>query len=145
VTRTAQLILGVLAIATLGAMVVAQRAKDAPALVRRVTVTPLITPNGDGYRDVVKIRFTLPRADTVDAAVVDGRGAAVRRLAAARAVPAGRRVRLQWDGRTDRGAPAAPGTYRVRVTLRRRGRTLDLRRPTRLSPRPPHGGGASAG
>jgi hypothetical protein len=142
VTRTAQLILGLLAVATLCAIVAAQRAKDAPALVRRVTVTALFTPNGDGYRDVARIRFTLGRPDTVDVAVLDGRGATVRRLAVARPAPGARAVRLRWDGRTDRGVPAPPGTYRVRVALRRRGRTLELQRPTRLSPRPAHGRGA---
>jgi hypothetical protein len=146
VTRTAQIVFGVLAVATLCAIVVAQRAKDAPALVRRVTVTPLVTPNGDGYRDVAKIRFTLGRPDTVDVAVVDDRGATVRRLVAARPVRAGRQMRLKWDARTDRGAPAAPGAYRVRVTLRRRGRSLRLQRPIRLSARPAHAhGGRSAG
>jgi hypothetical protein len=142
VTRTAQLVLGLAALATLCAILVIQRVKDAPALVRRVTVTPLFSPNGDGYRDVVKIRFVLGRPDDVTAVVVDGAGRTVRRLAVGRRAPAGRRVRLQWDGRTARGTVAAPGTYRVRLTLRRRGRTLDLRAPARLSGRPPHGRGA---
>ena len=138
-TRAGRIVLAALAIATLGAGFVVQRVKDAPGVLRGVRVTPVFSPNGDGYRDVARIRFRLGRPDVVSVTIVDARGAAVRHLVTDRHVPADRRVRLRWNGRTDAGTRAAPGTYRVRVTLRRRGRTVDLRRATRLSARPPHG------
>jgi FlgD Ig-like domain len=141
VSRGAQIFLAAIAIATVCALVVIQRAKDAPALVRHVHVTPVFTPNGDGYRDATKIRFKLGRGDDLTVSILDGRGQAVRRLAVRRRTRADREVRLDWDGRTDRGAPAPPAVYRVEVRLDRRDRSIELRTSTRLSARRPHARG----
>ena len=131
-TRRGRLLLGLLAMATVCAGVVVQRVKDAPALVRSVRVSGAFTPNGDGIRDRARIGFRSGRGDRASVTIVDGGGAAVRRLAAGRPVGPHHRLRLRWDGRTDAGGPAPPGTYRVRVTLPRRGSTLQLLTAIRL-------------
>jgi hypothetical protein len=139
-TRRGRLLLGLLAVATVCAGVVVQRVKDAPALVRSVRVSGAFTPNGDGVRDVARIGFRSGRGDRATVSIVDAGGAAVRRLAGGRPVGPRHRLRLLWDGRTDAGARAPPGTYRVRVTLPRRGSTLELVTAIRLLARPPRRG-----
>ena len=136
-TRRGRLQLGLLAVATVCAGVVVQRVKDAPGLVRSVRVSGAFTPNGDGVRDRARIGFRSGRRDRASVTIVGAGGATVRRLATGRSVGPRQRLRLRWDGRTDAGAPARPGTYRVRVTLPRRGSTLELARAIRLVDRLP--------
>ena len=50
----------------------------------------------------------------------------MRHLVRGRPKRAGRRLRARWDGRTNAGALAPAGVYRVRVALARRGRELEL-------------------
>jgi hypothetical protein len=130
-----RLIVVVLIGATLAALAVDQRLKDAPSVVRRVKLQSSFTPNGDGRRDIAGVRFMLTRPDVVTVTVRDAHGRRVRRLATARRVPANRKLRFYWDGRTDAGARAAPGAYYVRLVLARRGRTIDFVRHIRLSRR----------
>ena len=137
-TRRALFVVGLMFAATVCAMVVAQRAKDSPAVLRRVHVTPTFTPNGDGWRDRLAVRFMVGRADTVSVAVLDERGRVVRRLADRRPMRPRRFLRLYWDGRTASGRLAPEGRYRVRVELPRRRRTVVLVQETRLRVRPPH-------
>lgn len=59
------------------------------------------------------LAFTLPAAARVSLDVLDVRGATVRRLFAGER-PAGTH-RVTWDGRDDRGEPAAPGLYFARL------------------------------
>jgi flagellar hook capping protein FlgD len=126
--------LGALAVATVFAGIVVQRAKDAPALLRAVRVTRAFTPNGDGHRDVASIRLRLGRRDRVTVTVLDADGRPVRRLVSSRPVRAGGLLRALWNGRTDAGAPAPAGVYRVRVALPRGGRTIELTDSIRLLP-----------
>lgn len=131
-TRRAQVVLGLLALATLAGLVTAQRIKGRPADLRGVYVAPFFSPNGDGRRDTMSVSFRLARPDVVSVTVLDAEGRAVRGLAVARPVPARRRVRFRWDGRTGAGTRAPRGTYRIRVDLRQRDRTIDLVATTRL-------------
>ena len=131
-TRPAQLLFALLFISTLGAFVLSQRLKERPAFVRGVKVTPHFSPNGDGFRDRATVRFVLSRSDLVTVAVLDERGRVVRRLAAGRRMPAGRRLRFEWDGRTDAGPVAPAGRYRVRVWLGDQRRSIDLVQTLRL-------------
>jgi FlgD Ig-like domain len=131
-SRPAALVLGALALATVVAAVLVQRAKDAPALVRDVAVTPVFTPNGDGVHDRAAIRLTPGRRDRVSLTILDAQGRAVRHLVRGRPKRRGRELRARWAGRTDAGAPAPDGTYRVRVELPRRGRELELLDTIRL-------------
>ncbi len=115
----------VLAAATVAAFLVAQRLKRAPSVVTHVRASAAFSPNGDGRRDVMHMTFRLRAADVLSATVVTAAGGTeVRRLVSDR--PVGRRVHLRWNGRTDTGAVAPPGDYRVRVRLARAGRVLTL-------------------
>jgi hypothetical protein len=138
VTRRALFVVGFLFAATLCAMVVTQRAKDSAAVLRHVHVTPTFTPNGDGWRDRLAVRFMVGRADRVSVSVLDERGHVVRALAQRRPVRPRRFLRLYWDGRTPAGRPAPEGVYRVRVRLARRARTVILVDEARLRVLPPH-------
>jgi hypothetical protein len=126
VTRAGAIVLGVLAVATVVAVIAVQRRKDAPALVREVRVTRAFSPDGDGVRDRARIRLEPGRRDRVSLTILDAEGRAVRHLVRGRPKRAGRRLRARWGGRTDAGAPAPAGVYRVRVELPRRGRELEL-------------------
>lgn len=138
-TSRANLVLAALFVATVCAVIVTQRVKDEPAILRRVHVTPLFTPNGDGYRDRATVRFLVGRTDRVSVWLVNGRGAVVRRLAEDRRARRCCYLRLRWYGRTQAARPAPAGTYRVHVALRRRDKSLVLRQAITLSRRPPHG------
>lgn len=114
--------------ATVGALLVNQRLKEEPALVRGVIVSAGFSPDGDGRGEHADIALTPGKRDRVVARILDGRGRVVRVLRRRpRDQPGSRRVRFRWDGRTSAGRPAPDGTYSVRLTLRRRGRTVDLR------------------
>jgi flagellar hook assembly protein FlgD len=135
-TRPALILVLALIAATLAALVVDQHLKQAPAVVRRVRVARSFSPNGDRSRDRALIRFVVTRRDVAAVTVLDADGHVVRHLATHRAVRPNRKLRFYWNGRTDAGRLAPPGIYRVRVTLRRRHRTVDLLRQIRLSARP---------
>lgn len=115
-----------LALATVGAFFLAQRVKSGEPPIERVFFQPVISPNGDGRKDAVTIRFDLPRADRAEVALVDVRGEVFRRLADRRLGTGTHR--FVWDGRDDRGRRAPDGAYQLRVRLTDQGRTL-------LSPR----------
>ena len=142
-TRRAAFVVGILFAATLCAMILTQRAKDSPAVLRRVHVTPVFTPNGDGWRDRLAVRFMVGRRDTVSVAVLDEGGRVVRRLADRRRLSTRRFLRVYWDGRTAAGRPAREGVYRVRVRLPRRGRTVILTQNARLRVLAAHGQAAA--
>ena len=136
-TRPAQLVLAAVALTAVVGLVVAQRLKGEPAYLRRVYVTARFTPNGDTLRDRATIRFAVGRRDVVAVTVLDAAGRPVRHLVRARHLEPDRRIRVRWRGRTDAGTPAPEGTYTVRVSLPRRGRTIDLLERTRLRRVPP--------
>jgi len=69
--------------------------------------------------------------------VVDATGEAVRRLATSATVAPADPLRLSWDGRTDDGKIVPDGRYRVRVTLRRQGRSVTVPRTTLVDTRAP--------
>jgi hypothetical protein len=70
-----------------------------------------------------RLIFRLRRADRVDAVVVDADERPVRTLAEGEERSAGKVV-LRWDGRTDTGALAPDGAYRLRLHLADEGRTI---------------------
>jgi hypothetical protein len=137
-SRAAQVVLGLMFAATIAALVATQSVKDEPAFVHRVKATRLMTPNADGYHDTALIRFVLGRRDSVAVALADERGRIVRHLSRRPNQPADRKVRFHWGGRTDAGARAPDGTYTVRITLSRLGRTITLHKPIRVRNVPPH-------
>jgi hypothetical protein len=142
VTSRANLVLAALFVATLVAVLLTQRVKDAPALVRNVHVSPRFTPNGDGYRDRALITFAVGRSDRVVVEILDAHDRLVRRVGPIVRRGRGRYVAVRWFGRTDAKRPAPAGTYRVRVILRRRGETIVLRDSIELLRVPPRRGRA---
>jgi hypothetical protein len=112
--------------ATFSAFFAAQRLKSAPPVATIKKITRHFSPNGDGRRDVARIRVRVRKDDDVTIAVVDAAGTEVRRLASAVPATSGRAVRVRWDGRTGSGAAAPEGAYRLRVSLRRGGRAVTL-------------------
>jgi hypothetical protein len=135
----AAVVLGLLFLATAAAALATQRLKDDAALVRRLHVTPTISPNGDGWRDRATIRFIPGRSDVISATIRDADGDVVRHLVQRRRVKKGRFVRLRWHGRDDAGRVVGRGAYHAQVVLHRRGRTVDVQDPIRVSRRPAHG------
>lgn len=129
-------VFGLLVIATTAAFFITQRLKRETPVVERVFFPRYVSPNGDGRKDVVGLRFDLPEPDDVTASVVDERGDEVRRLADDRALGRGTH-RFVWDGRTTEGRLAEDGDYRLRVTLRSEGRSVTAPRTLLLDTTPP--------
>jgi flagellar hook assembly protein FlgD len=135
-TRPARAVFAALVVATFAAFFVAQRLKNAPAVVQRFRAVPVFSPNQDGRFERAVVSFRLKRPDSVIVAVVDSDGDEVRELLS-RDTPAYRAVRAKWDGRDDSGARVPDGLYRYRLTLQRQGRTIVFPRSVRLDTRPP--------
>ena len=123
-TRLAQVAFGVLVVATLGAFFVTQRLKQTPRLVQTLSVTEVFSPHVT-YRKA-GIRIRLKRTDDATVSLLDEDGNVVRRLARNRRMRARRPVQFLWDGRDDAGRVLPDGRYRVRVGLRRQGRSVTL-------------------
>ncbi len=127
---------GLLVVATFTAFFVAQRLKKTEPLVYAVQMGKFVSPNGDGRRDRVRLRFRTKQADVVTVQVVGRDGSSVRTLAAKRPLAAGSH-RFTWNGRTAAGRPAADGAYRVRITLSRSGRGFVPDKTFRVDTAPP--------
>ncbi len=146
----ARVVFGLLVVATFTAFFVAQRLKKTEPLVYAVQMGKFVSPNGDGRRDRVRLRFRTKQADVVTVQVVGRDGSSVRTLAAKRPLAAGSH-RFTWNGRTAAGRPAADGAYRVRITLSRSGRGFVPDKTFRVDTAPPRmrgmrqGRAASAG
>lgn len=136
-TRFARAVFVLLVVATFAAFFVAQRLKASPPVLEVSKVTKFFSPNGDGRRDVNEISLRLKEADDVTVDVVDADGGSVRRLATAVPARPFRPVRLTWDGRTDAGTRASDGRYRLRIGLRRQGRSVRVPRVIDLDTTPP--------
>jgi hypothetical protein len=137
VTLVARVVFAVLVAATFGAFFLAQRLKNSPSVVQRFRLTPVFSPNRDGRLDRMTVTFRLKQSDDVTVAVVDAKGDVVRELAGAASIPRYTPVRFKWDGRTDGGAPAPDGLYRIRLSLKHQGRSVIVPRKTRLDITPP--------
>jgi hypothetical protein len=130
-------VFAVLVIATFGAFFVAQRLKNAPPVLSRLTVFPYFSPNGDGRFDVARVSFKVKKTDDVSVSVLDSSGDEVRELMSSRRVASSELVRLKWDGRTHDGARARDGRYRYRITLQHEGRSVVPATSVRLDTTPP--------
>ena len=137
VTRLAQLVFALLVCATFAAFFVTQRLKRSPLVVRQRTVTAVFSPNGDGRRDRASIRIEIKRADDVTVSILNADEQVVRRLAVDRREPGRRPIQFVWDGRDGARRVVPDGIYRVRVALRRQGRTATLRAPVEVDTTPP--------
>ena len=120
--------------ATFAAFFVAQRLKSAPPVaVTCSSITQHFSPNGDGRRDVARIRVRVRSDDDVTSRSSTTPATEVRRLATAVPAAPSEPLRLSLGRRpTNDGAARREGVYRVRVSLRRGGRAVTLepgRRP----------------
>lgn len=138
-TPLARITFGVLVCATFAAFLVAQALKSSPPRVQHVSVSRLLSPNGDGAYERMFARFTIDRRDDITVKVVKRDGDEVRTLVDDRAIVPRVRQLVKWDGRDDRGREVPDGVYRIRVNLRRQGRAVTLPRNVvkdTLAPRP---------
>ena len=123
--------------ATFAAFFAAQRVKGEPAVARVVSVWKVFSPNGDGTKEVNRFEVELRERSEISVDVVDSAGDSVRRLAEEATVGPARPLPLEWDGRTDAGVRVPDGRYRIRVTLRREGRSVVVPRTTLVDTKPP--------
>ncbi len=136
-SRLAAAVFGALVIATFGAFFAAQRLKNAPPVLSRLSVFPFFSPNRDGRFDRARVSFRVKETDRVTVAVLDDEGDEVRELMGTRRLVAGQLVRLKWDGRNDDGALCRDGRYRYRITLQHEGRSVIPATSVRLDTTPP--------
>jgi hypothetical protein len=137
VTRLARAVFVLLVGATVAAFFTAQRLKGEPAVAQVDGLVHVFSPNGDHFKDIARFVVELRERSEVSVDVVDAEGEAVRRLADDATVGPRTPLRLRWDGRTDEGVRVPDGRYRVRVTLRRQGRSVTVPRTTLVDTRPP--------
>jgi hypothetical protein len=138
-TRLARAVFILLVGATVAAFFTAQRLKGEPAVAQVRELKHVFSPNNDHVKDVNRFSVELRERAEVSVDVVDASGDAVRRLADDAVVAPQKPLQLRWDGRTDAGRIVPDGRYRVRVTLRREGRSVTVPRTTlvdTLAPRP---------
>jgi flagellar hook assembly protein FlgD len=137
VTWLARAVFVVLIGATFAAFFAAQRIKGEPAVAKVRSLDRVFSPNRDGTRDVNEFQVALREAGRISVDVVDDGGNAVRRLADDASVTPSTPLPLRWDGRTEAGTRVRDGRYRMRVTLRREGRSVIPPRATVVDTRPP--------
>ena len=139
-------VVGVLALATIGAFAYAQRLKREPLILDKVTFGTRethgsFTPNGDCVNDYGRIRFRITRSDDASVQIVDPDGRLMRVLARDRFLKRYRFFVFHWNGRTDDGTKAPVGRYKLRLVLLGEDRKLTPGGRLRLhtAPRRPHG------
>jgi hypothetical protein len=125
-----------LVVATVAAFFVTTRLKRSAPVVNSITFARYLSPNDDGRRDYVDIAFRTKHSDEVTVSVVDEDGNEAVTLL--RDVELSRGLhRVRWDGRLTGGATARDGEYRLRVGLRRQGRTVTSPRKLFVDTKPP--------
>jgi hypothetical protein len=137
VTLFARVVFIVLVGATFSAFFAAQRLKGAPPVVRVTKMTKFFSPNGDGVRDRNDIHVSVKQRDDITVSVVDRDGGEVRRLVSNVPARPFRPLDVSWDGRTDEGGTAPDGSYRLRIALRREGRSVTVQRQMIVDTTPP--------
>ena len=125
-SQLARVVFALLVAATFGAFFVAQRLKSADSVAEYTQLKRFFSPNGDGRRDVDRITFKVKEADELTVTIVNRDGDRVRRLAGGIDARPERDVTVVWDGKTDTGARAPDGLYRMQLGLRRTGRTVTI-------------------
>jgi len=133
VTVPARVVFGLLVAATLAAFFVTQRLKHAPTVIQRVMLTPTFAPTGPlGRGRTERISFRIKAPDDVTVTLLDAAGKEVATLRRGVPLASYTKLRLSWNGVTAAGAAATPGTYRIRVRLRRQNRSVLLTRSFQL-------------
>ena len=130
-------VFALLVAATIAAFFVTTRLKRSTPVVKQLTFARYISPNGDGRHDFVDVGFQIKKPDEITLTVESDDGDEIRVLARDRKLGAGRH-RLRWNGRTDAGTVAPDGVYRLKVGLRKQGRSVASRRKLFVDTTPPH-------
>jgi hypothetical protein len=139
-------VLAALVAACFGAFFITQRLKHTPTAVQKFELAGFFSPFPSGHVKQEPISFKLARADEVTVSVVDSNGDVVATLVRDHPVPRYKQFSLRWNGRrgtahhvraelsghgrtilvpVNRGPIAPAGEYRVRVTLRKQGLTVE--------------------
>ncbi|HEX2504967.1 MAG TPA: FlgD immunoglobulin-like domain containing protein [Gaiellaceae bacterium] len=117
-----------LLVATTVAFVATEALKLERPLVSDLSRTRAFSPGCDCPKPSALVSFRLGRRAVLDVEVIDADDEAVRALASGLREGRGR-VRLEWDGRDDRGALVPDGEYRVRVRVEEEDREVTFGQP----------------
>lgn len=120
------ILFGALVLASAAGLAESQRLKTQPAILDRVEVGGVFTPNGDCREDRAPVGFRLTEPDRVTITITRPGGRHIRTLLEDRRLPAYRNLLFAWDGLNDAGEPAETGPYEVMVELAERDRTLEI-------------------
>jgi len=137
VTTAARVIFALLVAATFGAFFVAQRLKHTPTVLQKVRGDRVFSPNGDGRKDALEVRFRIKNSDVISVDALDEDDRIVASLIEDRRLRTGTPISVRWNGRFEGGERAPDGVYRLQVTLGDEGRTVVVRRRYRLDTTPP--------
>ncbi|HZT45637.1 MAG TPA: FlgD immunoglobulin-like domain containing protein [Gaiellaceae bacterium] len=116
--------IGGLLIATAAAFAITERLKLTKSAVYGTKVSKRLSPTCGCAHGRVHVVFKLRRRDDITVTVLDARKQEVA-LLAAQTFPRGL-VQLRWNGRTDAGARAPDGLYRVEIHLAGQHQTILL-------------------
>jgi hypothetical protein len=147
--RPARIVFALLVIACFVAFFLTQRLKHTPTAVQDFELTPSFSPASSGQLKEERISFKLAQADEATVDIIEANGNLIATLVRDRPLARYKQFSLRWNGHrgtarryallklsethtvllpANEGRLAPPGEYRVRVSLRRQGRTV-------LSPR----------
>ena len=115
----------VIVLLAIGAFARTQALKQVEPSVEDFDFPSAVAPTCDCPRANARLSFRLVDGQVLDATIVDEDDEAVRELIDGEARRAGR-VRLEWDGRDERGAVVPPGEYRLRLDLEATGETITV-------------------
>jgi len=126
----------VLLVATAATFGRAERLKLERSPIGAPRLTRIIGPTCRCPKAVARLKFTLRRAERIDASIVDAGGNHVRTLAAGLARPKGP-VEFGWRGRDDRGRVVRDGLYRLKIELTDVHRAVTIPTPIRVDSHAP--------
>jgi hypothetical protein len=125
-----------LLVATAAAFAVTERLKLTKSAITGTKVSRVFSPKCGCARNHANVRIVLRRADTVNVEILDSHRNEVAILAGGLPFRRGE-AKFRWDGRTDAGALAPEGNYRVRIHLAKQHQTIVLPNTTRIDTTPP--------
>jgi len=121
---------------TAAAFAVTQGLKNEPSPITAPRIAKVFSPTCDCPTRVASIQFRLRKPDRVRLQIVDSGGNVVRTLVPGRRLRRGT-VAYTWNGRDDQGRFVREGTYKPRVHLADRHRTIDLPNEMQVDTTPP--------
>ncbi len=135
-----------LVLACIGALFVTQRLKHTATVVQEIRLAPAFAPTAAAGGPSEATSFRTANNDDVTVEVIDGSGNVVATVIADHPQRRYRHLYLYWDGHTGpcaapaaatcpstmTGPLAAPGSYRLRITLLHERRTVDSPNAFRL-------------